>query len=605
LPRLAVCTPAIARREIAIFLLALAAVLSLFGLPRLLLGTNSYITIHDILDSVFVWETLYARLGGADILPYMMNVSPQNLPLPENWFLRSFFLWCDPFTAWILNELVVRTVGFSGMYALLRTHVLPLDPSLGDMQRGGVRNDSTIFASVAAATAFASLPYYLYFGLSIAGTPLLLHCFASLGKGSARLWHYAYVLFFPFCSSFVYIGPFALVSLGLWGFSALAIRNAPRLSFWVGLVLLTLCYLYVNLDLFNAFIFQNEPDFVSHRMEFDAEYLWGNSLASVLQQSASNFVYGQYHAASLHTPTLLLVPAAFGVYLYNRPRFGRSTALMLLLVAISAIISLIYGLFYWSGLSGLRELLPIMRQFQWNRLHLLAPLLWYLCFGLASAIILSGIGRRPTLRVIAGILVLAQVSWPMIASNRAAGKNEVVLNWHLMLGEIRPGRSDVISYSEFFSPDVFSEIADFIGRSKDEYRVVSIGLHPSIAQYNGFRTLDAYSVNYPLSYKHRFRQIIAGELEKSEKWQKYFDAWGSRCYVFVAEIENAGFLIRKESGLRIKDLAFDAHAFRSMGGAYVFSAVPIDNAQSTGLAFMRTFETPSSPWRIWLYGTPN
>ena len=67
----------------------------------------------------------------------------------------------------------------------------------------------------------------------------------------------------------------------------------------------------------------------------------------------------------------------------------------------------------------------------------------------------------------------------------------------------------------------------------EDYRVASIGIHPAIAQYNGFYTLDTYNNFYPLSYKHEFRKIIEKELEKNKKIRNYFDAWGGRCYFFT------------------------------------------------------------------------
>ncbi|MCL6616410.1 MAG: DUF6044 family protein, partial [Anoxybacillus ayderensis] len=38
-----------------------------------------------------------------------------------------------------------------------------------------------------------------------------------------------------------------------------------------------------------------------------------------------------------------------------------------------------------------------------------------------------------------------------------------------------------------------------------------------------------------------------------------------------------------------------------MGGRYVFSAVPIDNAKKNKLKLLRTFEHEESAWTIYLY----
>ena len=54
------------------------------------------------------------------------------------------------------------------------------------------------------------------------------------------------------------------------------------------------------------------------------------------------------------------------------------------------------------------------------------------------------------------------------------------------------------SYRQFFLTWLFFEVAEYIGKPKSSYCVVSIGMHPSIAQMNGFFTLDGYQTNYPL-----------------------------------------------------------------------------------------------------------
>ena len=112
--------------------------------------------------------------------------------------------------------------------------------------------------------------------------------------------------------------------------------------------------------------------------------------------------------------------------------------------------------------------------------------------------------------------------------------------------------------------------------------MASIGLHPAIAQYNGFYTLDTYNNFYPLSYKHQFRKIIADELDKNPTLKKYFDEWGGRCYLFVAELGKK-YDFKKDSKVKIHHLQLNTKVFKDIGGKYIFSAVPIMNAEVNGL----------------------
>jgi hypothetical protein len=41
--------------------------------------------------------------------------------------------------------------------------------------------------------------------------------------------------------------------------------------------------------------------------------------------------------------------------------------------------------------------------------------------------------------------------------------------------------------------------------------------------------------------------------------------------------------------------------FKKMGGSYIFSAVPIENALDNQLILERTFQSELSAWKIYLY----
>ena len=69
-----------------------------------------------------------------------------------------------------------------------------------------------------------------------------------------------------------------------------------------------------------------------------------------------------------------------------------------------------------------------------------------------------------------------------------------------------------------------------------QYRVVSLGIDPAAAYYQGFYCLDGYLNNYSLDYKDKFRKIIQPELDKSEYLADYYDDRGNRCYLYSAEI---------------------------------------------------------------------
>ena len=166
-------------------------------------------------------------------------------------------------------------------------------------------------------------------------------------------------------------------------------------------------------------------------------------------------------------------------------------------------------------------------------------------------------------------------------------------------------RNNKPTYREFFATQQFSDIGKFIDKNKTDYKVVSIGIFPSIAVYNGFHTLDGYMTNYPLKHKHEFRKIIKNELDKNLKYKNYYDKFGGRCYIFVNDLNYADWNYRKERKAVINNLEFNTEAFKKLGGDYIFSAVKINNFEENKLELLKIFESDASAWRIFLYRPVN
>ena len=133
---------------------------------------------------------------------------------------------------------------------------------------------------------------------------------------------------------------------------------------------------------------------------------------------------------------------------------------------------------------------------------MLLPLFWYINWAYSLQVIwqIKKYGQQLTVLLIAIQLMLIFY------------KNEIVQ------GSI----TYKINFKQFFAEELFTKIKSDIGDKTNSFRIVSLGIHPSIASYNGFFTLDFYLNNYPLKYKHEFRQIISGELKKNMELQKFF-----------------------------------------------------------------------------------
>ena len=159
------------------------------------------------------------------------------------------------------------------------------------------------------------------------------------------------------------------------------------------------------------------------------------------------------------------------------------------------------------------------------------------------------------------------------------------------------------SVSAFYAERQFNRIAEYIGKKKSQYRIASIGMHPSIAMFNGFYTLDGYFSNYPLKYKKSFRKIIEGELDKDQFLKNSYDNWGSRVYVFSSELKKNNTQFKNFAGNNnvIERLDIDQKAFHNLGGQYLFSAVRIDETKNKNIKLEKIFKDELSAWDVYLY----
>jgi hypothetical protein len=243
-------------------------------------------------------------------------------------------------------------------------------------------------------------------------------------------------------------------------------------------------------------------------------------------------------------------------------------------------LSVWYAFWFYKGWHPIKKEISILNTFNFARFHFLRPMVIYVLFAIALYILLKrkGIWKGFVYQCLTLQLIV------LFAFN-----DEVVYRvWK------QP------SFREFYSEPLFKEVKDYIGKPQHSYRVASVGLHPVIAQYNGFYTLDTYNNYYPLEYKHRFRKLIEEELSKNRQLRKYFDHWGGRCYIFADEL-GKNYMYTKDMNKNIKHFSFNTKAFQDMGGDYILSAVKILNAEKNNLILEKTFNSPDSPWKIYLY----
>lgn len=566
--------------------------------PYLLFGEGLPVLIHDNMDQAPIqfWRIYHetSRFWRSSVAnPMFMNGAPSVVGGPNLYFADLPYYFLPPFAAYVILQLLTRIIAFVGMWLLLRSMFF-----VGENRE----NNDLIYTGV--AILYAILPHYPPTTFSVPALPLIAWSLLGVTQRKDQWWQWGVLCLIPFFTSFLLAPAFLIILAGMmWLFDAIVQRRINWHCFGA-LALVSVLYCISAYDLVVGCLNNN---FISHRVEFQTT---GISFKTAFLRAVSSFCDGQYHVATYHRYLIPLFILTVVLALTDRARYFKchffrdsttnvdtvwdrckNTFYMPLGITVGAfilagVISFWYGLYQWLPIVSLRQTVSILNMVQWDRVHWLHPLVWYV--GLAGLLLVWGVMLWPRygrffiicVLLFQGLILFRQADY----IKSALAKNP---NWR-----------------EFYATEQFEMIRTFIGKPVEKYRVVSLGLHPSIALYNGFYCLDGYCANYSLTYKKSFRRIIARELEKSETLGSYFDNWGSRCYLFSSEVKK-NFLQTKKSAKNISRLDLDLDAFRQLGGEYIFSAVQINNPEQSGLKLLKMFEHPQSAWKIWLYAPLN
>ena len=342
----------------ASFLGAIAVGL-LFLTIRLVLGQDSFVTIHDNLDSEIPWRIALANNPGSDRLDSIMNGLPVSFMVTRLNLIYAFYAVFPPFTAYILNEALVHAVAFAGMFLLLQTL----------FRRGFLQSGQEGPIGAGVALAFSLLPFYSIYGLAIAGQPLLLLCLLNLEAGQ-RLWlSYGCIVVYCFYSSLVLVGIFVLAVLACYALYLTLKTRTLNLPLWFGVALMAMCYGIAEAKLIHLLLYESEP---SHRDAWDLVLL-SYPLNEAFARTARDFLVGQYHAASQHLGVLGLGLGAV-LFAWRRPATVTLRKRLLGLLVAASLLAVLNGFHNWDGLIPVKERDPVPQDVQLQPVLLVPPL---------------------------------------------------------------------------------------------------------------------------------------------------------------------------------------------------------------------------------------
>lgn len=591
--------------------LAAGLVLScLFMILYFLLGGGSIVTYHDQLDGELFSYLLTAKYLFTDIrvYPEIMNGLPAAGAVPPAPLFVLLYAAFKPFTAFMISQWIIYLTAFLGMYLLL------------------TRLTGREFISFSIAVIFMLMPFYPVYGLCIPGQPLLFFAVLALFDKERRsavsssfprkagyyfsadsIFYYLIIFFYGISSSLVLAGFACLLLLGgsalIHTITALRLKKRGSLSLWFSLIVLLASYISVNSGLIRQVLFPGNT-YISHKTEM---VLSPQNFSDYFKEA---FTTGISYAQSFHLVLFILMFFCLLLFFMNavvkkESLFSGSDKLPLLkalrVLLFIFLICLFYAFYHGHFITEIRNISGgILKTFNLDRVCWLLPTAWCILAGYLLSFI-AGLREHKTAARSCSLCL----KYGIISATLGIWGITVLLH-----SPLRPNLSKLLKgedyyaldWDRFFAEDIFSQIDSAIGKPKDSYHVISVGIYPAAAAYNGFYCLDGYSNNYPLEYKHTFRRIMEDELEKSDYIRDFFDNWGNRCYITTAEQANY-YTFEKKWNSVIYDLDLNTDVLKELDCRYVFSAAYLMNAEEKGLTLLREapFEAEGSWYHIYVY----
>jgi len=590
--------------------------LFLYLSPLFIYGQNLNILVFDNLDSNVAWFKVLADSGmifasNNAIVPNIMGGLSRSAYGSEFDVLLWFYYFFTPFTAYVLNEVVMHIVAYISMYIFLDKYLFIYED----------KEKRKIYSSI-GALYFSVLPFWPSAGLSVPLMPLVTYSLLKI-KAHKDTWKdWILLVLLPLYSSFILVYFFYIALVGIYLIRQSLIQKSVNKHMLLAIILMIIVFLLKEYRLVIQMFFEQE--FISNRTEYT--FLVNESLISSYRYALLDLLDGVPHARGIHRD--LLLPGAFfamALSVMNRKLTILETIVFLVLIGLTyyfglwqiifrqlytipmlliitlifiawkkyilayllfaqIIISLWLGFSFYEGWNAVFDYFPGLRMFNFSRFFFVSSMLW----AMIAAVIIQIIYQKIQFRK---MTIIIFTLFFMYVAQMASFFNTNVIPNHL-------------PYNKYYAEKQFYEIEKYIAKSKKEYKIICFGFEPSIAQYNGFHTLGGYMVNYPLDYKHKFRKIISQYLDKDEVTRGMFDGWGSKLYMFdnnVVFTYTNIFVIKALSIYNYSNLNFDSKQIAKMGGQYIFSSHVIETPEKYNIKFLKTFSDDNSLWELSIY----
>lgn len=546
-----------------------------------------YISIFDILDSTIPQLKILAHSGKmfADnqaIIPNMMNGLPRSVYGSEFNVLLWLNYFFTPEVAYIINQLFIHVVAYVSMYLLLSKYVI---------RKKDVLSKTIVLAG---SLYFATLPFFSPEGLSVPLLPLVTLSLLNIKYGRYSKWDWLLLILLPLYSSFVFLYMFYIAMAGIYILLDAFINRHVNRRLLGAVFLMGAMFLLAEHRLVEL-IFSGHG-FVSHREEF--HIFFKSEALEAFRKGHVFFLNGHpQHLIDFGMPYIIPIVIIGMLLSLGTRRFSSNESMLIWLMIIVSFVSniwtllltqlytlpiltmfalivylltkgtrllpllfllqIFFGIFTFIAFCecavDLQNFFPILKSLNISRLTFVQPFIWAVLLAMA----IDQIRRR---------LVYSQgFVWLFIAAQLYIAFNSKEFSNHPL--------DKFATFENYYEPDILNKIREKLP-GNEETRVVSYGMEPAVALYNGFYTVDGYITNYPLLYKHKFRKVIQRYLSKIKK-DNVYDSWGSK--VYIMSMPNQLDTYQMVKGTVVTKPSFDVEALCKLGTDYLLSSYKIES----------------------------
>lgn len=480
---------------------------------------------HDYLDHFFVLQKLWSEQVpffnySVRIQGVLDNINANALGFADLNFTLIIGKFLDPVSTFVITEISLRFIGFIGFYGLIKE----------------IRNGRDSKILYLGALLFSSLDLIPTYQPTVFLTPtLLLLLFRTLNN---RINPAYYLMVFI-----------------IWQWMGLIYGGYALLFFFTLLPFKYFDKRYVNVKRFYKFLIWNlfSAGFASHRLiiwqiQSKGEIHradWPKQVDSNawILDSTKDFIQA-ISLPYLSGGNIALITIWILIYCILRSRQinTKSNYLKFSLMYLVSIYLLII-------IDNSKILAGMGIFFQLNRVSVFLSLVVIFLLTIKSCELSDTkfwkLGNKPFIAMVATVTFIFPQHYNLLRNNLIDGvsNSQTILTMIASKTNSSIGGTDTIATKiqsrkavtilEKFQVEEYADLREQIESSSSMPGVLSVGLDPMIAAFNGFRSYDGYVFNYEMSYKRKFRPIIQKVLHKDLILRDYFDSWGNRVYAFT------------------------------------------------------------------------